>query len=88
MIHNGKVERVIAFNYDNTESMMDFYSVDELKTIFAGNKNIEIFDKIDDANFVKTFKDQHFGVSLWKYFIIAALLFLAVEIALIRFLKG
>jgi len=88
LVHNGKVERVIAFNYDNTESMMDFYSVDELKVIFAGNKNIEIFDKIDDANFVKTFKDQHFGVSLWKYFIIAALLFLAVEIALIRFLKG
>lgn len=88
LVRRGKVERVIAFNYDNAESNMDFYTVDELKSLFAGQKNVEVFDKIDDANFVKTFKEQHFGVALWKYFIIAALLFFATEIALIRFLKG
>jgi hypothetical protein len=67
--------------------MMDFYSADELKSIFNGNKNVQVFDKIDDADFVKTFKDQNFGVALWKYFLIAALVFLAIEILLVRLMK-
>ena len=87
LILNGKVERLVAFNHDNKESMMDFYSPDELKSIFIGNKNVQIFDKIDDADFVKTFKDQNFGVALWKYFLIAALVFLAIEILLVRLMK-
>ena len=87
LVLNGKVERLVAFNHDNKESMMDFYSVDELKSIFNGNKNVQIFDKIDDADFVKTFKDQNFGVALWKYFLIAALVFLATEISLVRLMK-
>ncbi|MES2520021.1 MAG: BatA domain-containing protein [Bacteroidota bacterium] len=87
LVLDGKVERLVAFNHDNKESMMDFYSVDELKNIFNGNKNVQIFDKIDDADFVKTFKDQNFGVALWKYFLIAALIFLAIEILLVRLMK-
>ena len=87
LVLNGKVERLVSFNHDNKESMMDFYSVDELKSIFNGNKNVQIFDKIDDADFVKTFKDQNFGVALWKYFLSAALVFLAIEILLVRLMK-
>jgi Aerotolerance regulator N-terminal/CARDB len=87
LVLNGKVERLVAFNHDNKESMMDFYSADELKSIFNGNKNVQVFDKIDDADFVKTFKDQNFGVALWKYFLIAALVFLAIEILLVRLMK-
>lgn len=87
LIANGKVERMVAFNHDHKESMMDFYSVDELKSIFNGKKNVQVFDKIDDVDFVKTFKEQNFGVSLWKYFLIAALVFLAIEILLVRIMK-
>jgi hypothetical protein len=87
LIANGKVERMVAFNHDHKESMMEFYSVDELKSIFNGKKNVQVFDKIDDADFVKTFKEQNFGVSLWKYFLIAALVFLAIEILLVRLMK-
>ena len=87
LVLNNKVERLVAFNHDNKESMMDFYSVDELKSIFNSNKNVQVFDKIDDADFVKTFKDQNFGVALWKYFLIAALVFLAIEILLVRLMK-
>jgi len=87
LVLNGKVERLVAFNHDNKESMMNFYSVDELKSIFNGKKNVQIFDKIDDADFVKTFKDQNFGIALWKYFVIAALAFLALEILLVRLMK-
>ena len=68
--------------------MMDFYSPEELKSIFNGKKNVQVLDKIDDADFVKTFKDQNFGIALWKYFIMAALAFLAIEILLVRLMKG
>ena len=87
LVLDGKAERLVAFNHDNKESMMNFYSADELKNIFNGNKNVQVFDKIDDADFVKTFKNQNFGVALWKYFLIAALVFLAIEILLVRVMK-
>lgn len=87
LLLDGKVQKVLAFNHDHKESMMDFYSVADLKSIFANSKNIQVFDKIDDANFVKTFREQNFGTSLWKYFLIGALLFLAIEILLIRWMK-
>ena len=87
LVLDGKAERLVAFNHDNKESMMNFYSADELKNIFNGNKNVQVFDKIDDADFVKTFKNQNFGVALWKYFLVAALVFLAIEILLVRVMK-
>lgn len=87
LVLDGKVERILAFNHDNQESLMEFYSADELKRIFKGNKNVSVFDKIDDADFVSTFKEQNFGTSLWKYFIVLALLFLAIEILLVRLFK-
>ncbi len=87
LIQEGKVVKVLAFNHDHTESMMDFYSVNELKSLFGSNKNIQVFDKIDDTDFVNTFKEQNFGVTLWKYFILAALLFLGLEIFIIKMMK-
>ncbi len=87
LLLDGQLQKVLAFNHDHNESMMDFYSVNELKNIFSKNKNIEVFDKIDDADLVDTFKEQNFGISLWKYFLIAALAFLLIEIAIIKMMK-
>lgn len=75
----------LAFNYDKNESMMSFYSAKELGEIFRGNKNIVIFDKEIDDSFISDFKNTHIGISLWKYCLAAALLFLLIEILLIRF---
>lgn len=88
LLLNGKVEKLLAFNHDSKESMMDFYGENELKKIFSNQKNVQVFDKIDDDNFIRNFKEQNFGVALWKYFLIAALVFLAIEIAIVRFMKG
>lgn len=85
---NNKAEKLLAFNHDNKESLMDFYSPEELKGIFAGQKNVQVFDKLDDDGFVKEFREQNVGRVLWKYFVIAALVFLLIEIALIRLMKG
>jgi hypothetical protein len=85
---NKKNERLVAFNHDNKESEMDFYTAEELKEKFASQKNIQVYDKIDSGDFIKNFKAQNLGIDLWKYCIVAALIFLLVEILLIRLMKG
>lgn len=85
---DGKTEKLLALNHDNEESKMEFYTPAELKNFFAGQKNVTIFDNLLDGDFVKTFQESNIGTPLWKYCVILALLFLAVEILLIRFMKG
>ena len=87
LIHDNKVEQLIALNHNNRESKLDYYSPTELKTLFAGQKNVQIYESLDDSAFAKEFQQQNLGTSLWKYFLYAALFFLLVEIALIRFKK-
>ncbi|GHB77355.1 BatA domain-containing protein [Persicitalea jodogahamensis] len=87
LMNEDNTEQLLALNHDNSESKLEYYTPDELRAAFSGNKNVEVFDKIDDAAFAREFEDQNLGTSLWKYFLIAALVFLLMEILLIRFLK-
>lgn len=84
----GKTERLLAFNHGNRESAMDFYSATELRRAFANQPNVEVFDSIQDGDFVQVLEQQNLGKSLWKYFLLAALGFLLLEIGLVRFMKG
>lgn len=85
---DGKTEKILALNHDNQESKMDFYTSDELSQLLGNQKNISVMSDLNDGDFMKTFQENNIGKSLWKYFIIAALAFLLIEILLIRFLKG
>ncbi|QIP13213.1 hypothetical protein G8759_11535 [Spirosoma aureum] len=85
---DGKTERLLAFNHGNKESVMDFYSADELRRAFANQPNVEVFDSIQDGDFVQVLEQENLGRSLWKYFLLAALAFLLFEIGLVRFMKG
>jgi len=87
LVKDNKVEQLLALNHNHAESELDYYSPAELRNIFSGQKNVQIFDKIDDDAFAQEFQQQNLGTSLWKYFLYAALFFLLVEIALIRFMK-
>jgi hypothetical protein len=84
---DGQTQQLLAFNHDNQESQLDYYSPDELRRIFANQPNVQIFDNVADGDFVKEFQKQNVGVSLWKYFLWAALLFLLLEILVIRFIR-
>ncbi|CCH52166.1 hypothetical protein BN8_01140 [Fibrisoma limi BUZ 3] len=84
----GKTERLLAFNHGNQESAMDFYSADELRRAFANQPNVEVFDSIQDGDFVQVLEQENLGRSLWKYFLMGALAFLLIEVALVRFMKG
>lgn len=78
--------KLLAFNSGHLESLMDFYSKEELKTQFAGQKNVQVIEAEDFDDFKSTFKNQYIGTPLWKYCLILALLFLLSEILLLRFL--
>lgn len=84
----GKTERLLAFNHGNQESAMNFYSADELRRAFANQPNVEVFDSVQDGDFVQVLEQENLGKSLWKYFLLAALAFLLLEAILVRFVKG
>jgi hypothetical protein len=87
LLMGNNVERILALNYNNDESLMEHYTSNELKSIFAKNKNIQILDQENTVDFATAYISDTSGKYFWKYFVIAALLFLAIEILLIRFWK-
>ncbi|MBW8051520.1 MAG: hypothetical protein FVQ77_14510 [Cytophagales bacterium] len=81
------IVKILAFNYGKNESYLKTYHLDELKkTTAANNKNVRIFEAVHGSDFINEFKEINFGISLWKYCMTIALIFLLVEILLIRFL--
>lgn len=76
----------LAFNYDSRESKLDQYILNELDTIFAQNRSINVFSASGGDDFTSTLKKQYKGTPLWKYALILALCFLLAEVFLIRFL--
>jgi hypothetical protein len=81
-----KVEQLLAFNYGKEESRQQFYNSDELKKFVGQNKNVQIYQTENADDFINKFKNENIGVPLWKYSLILCLIFLAVEVLLIRFL--
>ncbi|MFN6944293.1 MAG: BatA domain-containing protein [Cytophagaceae bacterium] len=84
--NSSDFEKYFALNYGKKESLMDFYTPEELQTIFAGHGNVQIYDVSGSDQFIDSFKKANIGTPLWKYFIILCLGFLLMEILLIRFL--
>jgi len=76
----------IALNYDRKESDLTFYSLEELEENYL-NSNVAVLSnnlaEINDN--VKQLED---GQSFWKICVILALIFLAIEILLLRFLPN
>jgi Aerotolerance regulator N-terminal len=84
---DGQTLQLLAFNHDNQESKLDYYSPAELRELFKNQPTVQVFDNVTDGDFVKEFEKQNLGVSLWKYFLWAALAFLLAEILIIRLMK-
>ncbi len=78
--------QILSFNIDKKESLIDQYEISELQTIFDNYEHIKIYEATDVDGFVKEITAQKTSLSLWKYALLLALLFLLTEILLIRFL--
>ncbi len=83
---NKETKETFAFNYDQRESLSDYYSIDDLKETY-GNK-FNIFDNALQANFTGLISENAAGKSLWRYFLIGCLVFLLLEQLIIRYLKN
>ena len=82
----NEVKDVFAFNYDQRESIADYFSVEELESNYG---NIfTVFDNALQANFTGIISENAGGKSLWRYFLIACLVFLLLEQLIIRYLKN
>ncbi|MCU0418907.1 MAG: BatA domain-containing protein [Cyclobacteriaceae bacterium] len=77
----------LAFNLLPQESRLATYTAAEVKEQMGGGKNIAPFDALTAEAFADDLKSKYQGRPLWKYMIIAALLFLLAEVALLRMLK-
>jgi Aerotolerance regulator N-terminal len=72
-----------AFNYDRKESDLNFNDAASLKSFT--NKNIKLINNSAEANFTVLVGEKNNGIVLWRWCLIFALLFLAIETALIKF---
>ncbi len=76
----------VAFNYQLKESEFSYYTGNEIVRFAqaAGIENINLITASSD-NLRSRIEEIEKGKQLWKFFILLALLFLAIEAAVIRF---
>jgi hypothetical protein len=88
LIKNSNPVLPLAFNFSRKESNLTCYTVDELSKILANkaSKNLSLIES-SQSDISKQIQQDASGKKLWKLFILFALLFIAVEISLLRFLK-
>lgn len=84
----GQPTTVLAFNPDKRESDLAQYPADELKTALAANPRIHVYEAGAGLAAIEQLKADTLGEPLWKYALVAALVFLLMEVLLIRFLPA
>lgn len=84
----GKKLVPLSFNYPKNESNLDNYTISEIKNLTNKYKllNTEILDN-QSINIGDELVKAETGLQLWKIFVLMALLFLLIELFLLRFLK-
>jgi hypothetical protein len=77
--------QVLALNFDRRESDLRFFNAIQLKEKYP-QKNVNVVNAAN-ADVSSVVKELDRGTSLWKLCILLALLFLGVEVLLLRFWK-
>jgi len=86
LVRNGdSLLTSLAFNYDRKESDLRYFSNSELEDIFTSSdlSNYKVF-RDSDRNFQEIFRELQKGKTLWKWFILSALLFILAEVLISR----
>jgi hypothetical protein len=74
-----------AFNYDRQESDLDYYTADDLQNKVGPATSV--IDIADEAFLTQTIEERSQGIVLWRWCIVAVLVFLGLEVLLLRFWK-
>ncbi len=84
-LENTELNETLALNFDRKESDLKFFSASDLKEQYLQG-NVSVVDGAH-AEVAAVVKELDRGTPLWKWCIILTLLFLACEVALLRFWK-
>jgi len=74
-----------AFNYDRKESDLSFKTDEALSENLP--KNMKVLSANAEANFSQVVNEQERGIVLWRWCVVFALLFLALEVLFLRLWK-
>ncbi|MFN8287990.1 MAG: BatA domain-containing protein [Chitinophagales bacterium] len=85
-LENAAETEQLALNFDRKESDLKFFTADDLKKMYSG-KNVSVVDGAK-AEVAAVVKELDRGTPLWKICLILSLLFLGVEVLLLRFWKA
>jgi hypothetical protein len=89
IMQGDELLEILSFNISDQESKLDFLPKDKLRNRLdrAGYEGIQLLESSAQAikNQIQVEKE---GLPLWKYFVIFALIFLLIEILLLRFSRG
>jgi hypothetical protein len=85
LLKNNETMKGLSFNYNRKESVMKFAGKSDLQDLI-GRYSLTDTRIIEDMGkpLSEAIKDMNQGTRLWKLFIILALVFLAIEILLLR----
>jgi hypothetical protein len=89
LLTDGKINIPLAFNLKSAESDMKFLSLVELQNLITNTyrkQNIEILEFSDNNNMMKVRLNVNYH-TLWKVFILLALLMLTAEVLIIKLWK-
>ncbi len=83
-----KIIALLAFNYDRKESELHMLTSDQLELQAQANRLFN-FHTLEPGkkDITKTLREMNEGIRLWKWCVIFTLVFLLVEIMLLKFLK-
>lgn len=86
--NDDKIITTLAFNYDRNESELSFYNVNELQALADENTviNLTIISN-PRAEFSEILDELQNGKALWKWCLVLALIFIATEVFIARFMK-
>ena len=85
MLEGEEVKQEFAFNYDRQESDLDYYSEQELQQITGGR--MSVIEASARADFGALIGERSKGIVLWRWCLVLALVFLGLEILLLRVWK-
>jgi hypothetical protein len=85
---DGKPVKGLSFNYSRVESEMFFSAVAAIEKYIADNSltNVGLINP-GDKPVQNTLMELSHGIRLWRWFVLAALVFLLMEVILLRFFK-
>lgn len=85
---SDKLIGALSFNYSRQESKMDYWSQSEINEMsdkyLKGSVRVLSSEK---GELKKAIQEEYEGIQLWKWFVLAALFFLLIEMILLRFFK-